>query len=242
MKYKIFILTFLFLFSGNLIVVNADEIDDSYVQNILSSQDEKSFNLLINQGLDVNSLDKDGYTMLYYVLKNNKDLKMAKKLIEAGADVNLPSSNGMTPLLIATSKANELQLKKINISDDENSVQKEIREAIINEKIEEEIERSVSILKMLIEAGADVNQETPYGTPLMSASISDLNNKMVEILIKEGAKIDQQDKNGRTALFYAQIFDSQEIIGILIKNGADVSIKDKNGKTYMESENFIGKN
>ncbi len=242
MNYNIFILFCLVCFSFSFIAVGDDEIDDSYVQNILVSQDIKNFDDLVNKGLDVNSKDKDGYTMLYYVLTHNKDLTMAKKLIENGADVNLPSVNGMTPLLIATSKANELQLKKLGTENSNYDVQKEINNAKINEEIIKEKERAFSIVKILVDAGADINQETPFGTPLMSASTSDLNAEIVEFLINKGAKIDQQDKNGRTALFYAQIFNSQDIISILIKNGADLSIKDKSGKTYIETDSLDDKN
>lgn len=232
------VLYLFFIYFSIIINIRAEstDINDSYVQKILSSQDEKSFDYLIENGLDVNSRDENGDTMLHYVLTNNKDLFMAKKLIEAGADVNLPSSNGITPILIATSKANELQLQKIMLKNINFNVEKEIVNAKLNEEIEYEMNRAIAMLQMLIEQGADINQETPLGTPLMSASTSDWNTDMVEILLEKGAKINQQDKNGRTALFYAQVFDCQQIINILLKKGADISIKDKNGKTYMEIE------
>lgn len=213
-----------------------ENIDDTYVQNILSSQNEKAFADLITKGLDVNSRDENGDTMLYYVLTHNKDLLMAKKLIEAGADVNAPSANGMTPIMVATSKANELQLQKMMFNSMDFEEQKEIVEAKINEEIEYEMNRAIAMLQMLIEQGADINQETPLGTPLMSASTSDWNTDMVEILLQKGAKVNQQDKNGRTALFYAQVFDSQQILSLLLKAGADIALKDNNGKTYLEAQ------
>ena len=163
---------------------------------------------------------------------------MAKKLIEAGADVNAPSANGMTPLVIATSKANELQLQKMMINTMDFEEQKEVVEAKVNEEIEYEMNRAIAMLQMLIEQGADINQETPLGTPLMSASTSDWNKDMVEILLEKGAKVNQQDKNGRTALFYAQVFDCQQISQMLLAGGADVAIKDNNGKTYLEVESI----
>ena len=236
---KLVLIVMLSFFSFNFVANAADdEIDDAYVQKILSSQDEKSFDNLIKQGLDVNSRDEEGNTMLYYVLTHNKDLLMAKKLIEAGADVNAPSANGMTPLVIATSKANELQLQKMMINTMEFEEQKEIVEAKVNEEIEYEMNRAIAMLQMLIEQGADINQETPLGTPLMSASTSDWNKDMVEILLEKGAKVNQQDKNGRTALFYAQVFDCQQISQMLLAGGADIAIKDNNGKTYLEVENI----
>lgn len=236
---KLVLIVMLSFFSFNFVANAADdEIDDAYVQKILSSQDEKSFDNLIKQGLDVNSRDEEGNTMLYYVLTHNKDLLMAKKLIEAGADVNAPSANGMTPLVIATSKANELQLQKMMINTMDFEEQKEIVEAKVNEEIEYEMNRAIAMLQMLIEQGADINQETPLGTPLMSASTSDWNKDMVEILLEKGAKVNQQDKNGRTALFYAQVFDCQQISQMLLAGGADIAIKDNNGKTYLEVENI----
>ena len=236
---KLVLIVMLSFFSFNFVANAADdEIDDAYVQKILSSQDEKSFDNLIAQGLDVNSRDEEGNTMLYYVLTHNKDLLMAKKLIEAGADVNAPSANGMTPLVIATSKANELQLQKMMINTMDFEEQKEIVEAKVNEEIEDEMNRAIAMLQMLIEQGADINQETPLGTPLMSASTSDWNKDMVEILLEKGAKVNQQDKNGRTALFYAQVFDCQQISQMLLAGGADIAIKDNNGKTYLEVESI----
>ena len=227
MMYKNFLaLMFAFFSLGNVFAAE-NEIDDAFVQKILTSQDEKAFDDLVAQGLDVNSRDEEGNTMLYYVLTHNKDLFMAKKLIEAGADVNAPSANGMTPILIATSKANELQLQKMMINTMDFDEQKEIVEAKINEEIEFEMNRAIAMLQMLIDKGADINQETPLGTPLMSASTSDWNKDMVEILLEKGAKVNQQDKNGRTALFYAQVFDCQQITQILLANGADIAIKDK---------------
>ena len=234
LKYKLFILFLsLLCISYNLRAEYVD-INDDYVQKILSSQDEKSFDNLIENGLDVNSRDENGDTMLHYVLSNNKDLYMAKKLIEAGADVNLPSSNGITPIIIATSKANELQLQKMMLKNMDFDVKKEIVNAKLNEEIEFEMNRAIAMLQMLIEQGADINKETPLGTPLMNASTSDWNKDMVEILLEKGAKVNQQDKNGRTALFYAEVFDCQQVLNILLKAGADISIKDKDGKTYME--------
>lgn len=236
---KLVLIVMLSFFSFNFVANAADdEIDDAYVQKILSSQDEKSFDNLIKQGLDVNSRDEEGNTMLYYVLTHNKDLLMAKKLIEAGADVNAPSANGMTPLVIATSKANELQLQKMMINTMDFEEQKEVVEAKVNQEIEYEMNRAIAMLQMLIEQGADINQETPLGTPLMSASTSDWNKDMVEILLEKGAKVNQQDKNGRTALFYAQVFDCQQISQMLLAGGADIAIKDNNGKTYLEVESI----
>ncbi len=243
MKILLYFILSILIFNPFNCSAQTTDIDDKYVQNILSSKNEKALDDLINAGLDVNSRDANGDTMLHYALMNNDDLYMSRKLIEAGADVNSPSSSGMTPLIIATSTANELQLHKMMLEATNQDTKKEVYQAKLNERIEYQMNRAIAMLQMLLEQGADVNQETPMGTPLMNASTSDWNLDMVEILLEAGAKVNQQDRNGRTALFYAHVFGSDEVATLLIKSGANINIKDRDGLTYMEVEsaNFIKK-
>ena len=182
-------------------------------------------------------LDKrnDGNPLLYTALTKNR-LKMAKMLIDAGADVNAPSSeNGMTPLIIATSKAEKLKKQAEKIMENTKGyTQSKGIEANLKKHIAIQMNIARKMLKMLIESGADVNQETPLGTPLMRAVSNPWNIELVEILLKSDAQIDLQDRNGRTALFYSETFGNNKISSLLLSAGADVDIKDTNGKTYME--------
>lgn len=214
----------------------SEDIDDAIVQKILDSGDTAALQKLIDAGLDVNSRDADGNTMLFYLLTHYADLDMAKTLIQAGADVNEPSANGMTPLLVATAVAAELQQSQTQSAAEENSLKKEIQQANLTEQQRFLQKRSKDLLQLLIDNGADINQETPRGTPLMSAATSDLNAELVEILLKADAKVNQQDRNGRTALFYAAAFGCDTISTILLKAGADIRISDHDGKSYMEIE------
>ncbi len=204
------------------------------VTEVLTSQDDSAIDELIKSGLNLNSRDADGNTLLLYVLENNDDLLAAYKLITAGADVNAPSANGKTPIILATSTANELimqknSLEKMKLNMDSQTVEKKVQE-----QIKFYMERAETMLQMLLEKGADVNQETPMGTPLMNAATNEWNKKIIQMLIEAGANLDQQDQNGRTALFYAHAFGCDNIENMLIKAGANVSIKDKNGFTYIE--------
>lgn len=216
--------------------VAGEDIDDAIVQKILDSGNTAALQKLIDAGLDVNSRDADGNTMLFYLLTHYADLNMAKTLINAGADINQPSANGMTPLIVATAIAAELQQNSSAAATEENSLKKEIQQANLTEQQRFLQKRSKDLLQLLIDNGADINQETPRGTPLMSAATSDLNAALVEMLLKADAKINLQDRNGRTALFYAAAFGSDNISTILLKAGADIRILDHDGKSYMEIE------
>lgn len=190
------ILTFnFFIFSTNAEIVSED-IEDAYVQKILDSGDTSALQKLINEGLDVNSRDAKGDTMLFYLLTHYADFDMAKTLINAGADVNLPSNNGLTPLLVATALAGELQKQKI--ATEPENVTQEIKNAKLKEQTEFLMARSQKLLQLLIDSGADVNQETPRGTPLMSAATSELNIPIAETLLKAGADINVLDIDGKS--------------------------------------------
>lgn len=237
MKYLVlpfFIFSLLFFTPAHAETVSED-IDDAIVQKILDSGDTAALQKLIDAGLDVNSRDADGNTILFYMLTHYSSLDMAKTLINAGADVNLPSANGLTPLLVATALASELQLSQQPVTA-ENNLNAEIQQANFNEQQKFLLKRSQELLQLLIANGADVNQETPRGTPLMNAATSDLNAPLVKTLLKADANVNQQDRFGRTALFYAAAFGCDTISTMLLKAGADIRIKDNDGHGYMELE------
>lgn len=210
--------------------VNGEILRITVQNNNLAAMDS-----FINQGADVNLRDEDGNTPLYTALRRNH-LTMAQKLIKAGADVNAPSAeNGMTPVIIATSRANQLKDEAEKYMEEATGhMSKQAIEANLKKQITHQMNIARKMLQLLIDNGADVNQETPMGTPLISAASNPWNVDLIEILLKSGAQVNLQDRNGRTALFFGELFGGSKISSMLLSAGADVDIKDYNGKTYME--------
>lgn len=214
----------------------AANIDDQYVQQLVAENQYSELQKLLQQGLDVNSRDAQGETLLFYAIMSGAQLKIVRLLIESGADVNAPSMNsGMTPLLAVTLTAAELQEQALQIYQQDTLPERQsMVEARLKQQMQQQMLRAAKILKLLLDSGADVNQETPFGTPLMSAAGNEWNLKMIDMLINAGANVNQQDRNGRTALFYASINDADKVVSKLLAAGADINIKDYTGKTYME--------
>lgn len=192
----------------------------------------------ITEGLDVNARDENGDTLLFWFLKNGDSIKPLKILIDAGADVNAPSSaHGMTPLVYATTLTDKMQMKakaRFPVAYGQTGSDRQVARANIKKSTQEGMEYALAVIKLLIESGADVNQETPFGTPLMSASASDLNADIVDYLLKAGADVNQRDRNGRTALFYAAAHNCRTVTIQLLAANADINIKDNDGKMYMD--------
>ncbi len=69
---------------------------------------------------------------------------------------------------------------------------------------------SVKIVKLLIEAGANVNARSGGETPLIYASLLNKYEEKVKILIEAGANINAVNTEGFTALMKAAISGSEE--------------------------------
>lgn len=211
------------------------DINDSLVAKAITENDVAQIENFIAQGLNVNARDENGNTILYRALIKNR-LDIAQKLIDAGADVNAPSAeNGKTPLIIATSRADELQKKAAEAMEQADGyTQNRAAEIRLKKYILRQMSIARKMLEMLITNGADVNQETPFGTPLMNASRNAWNMDLIDTLLKADADVNFKDRSGRTALFYGEIFGGDLITTKLISAGADIDIKDNRGKNYME--------
>ena len=88
-------------------------------------------------------------------------------------------------------------------------------------------------VKMLIEAGADVNLEDVDGnTPLSTAALKG-QQKYMELLLTLGADVNGRNKNGGTPLMYAVCSEDDTCAKALIEAGADVNIANKRGDTAL---------
>ena len=52
--------------------------------------------ILIDSGVDINSVDSNGKTALIYAIENDSQYEIVKMLIDAGADVKLRNRKGRT--------------------------------------------------------------------------------------------------------------------------------------------------
>lgn len=221
-------------------VSEKSQFNDEVIKRILISEDVEKLETLVKNGFDINSRDENGDTILIYALQNNADIAMVKKIIGLGADVNSPSAqSGVTPLIIATQTAAIFQDKAENflvMQKGEDLVRKSIVAARLKETAISDMMRAEKLVDTLVKNGADVNQETPYGTPLMNAVTNEWNFGIVDKLLKAGADVNQQNRSGKTALFYAFAYECNKMVTLLLEVGADTEIKDNNGYTYIESE------
>lgn len=97
-----------------------------------------------------------------------------------------------------------------------------------------------AIVKMLIDAGADVNGQDKIGTSaLMFAASAPGGSETVQLLLDSGARINMVDNNEHfTALMWAAAEGQVDNVKVLLKHKADTTLQDVDGDT---AESFAAK-
>ncbi len=210
---------------------------------------------LLAMGIDINSRDKNGESLLYDALFFKRD-EIAIFLIEKGADANAKNDYGSTPLhWIRNAEITKLLL---DAGADVNVKTKNGRTPLHNA-------RNAESIKLLLDAGADIDARDSVNgeTPLHQAAYrADLVS--TKFLLDAGADVNARDDDGKTPFFKAvhgiyvyQIYEREEhydtceegecteahyeptsnvtyeetiaVINLLIEYGADVKAKDNKG-------------
>jgi ankyrin repeat protein/beta-lactamase regulating signal transducer with metallopeptidase domain len=208
--------------------------------------------LLIDKGAEVNAktevkdsslINPPGLTPLHLAVIY-PDYEVAKLLIENGADINAKTESfpfNVTPLwmpLITIGLRMEImffdQDADLDIFDSKEA------DAILQQFIGTYWSRLRTVIELLLEQGANVNEKGLGGmTPLHLVASVGLTDA-AELLIAHGAEVNTKNNEGQTPLHL--IFD-EDLRGIdidkegtaklLIANGADVNTKDNKGGTAL---------
>lgn len=165
-------------------------------------------NLLIEEGANVNYVSKGEETPLSIaVFEEEQDY--AKVLLENGADVNFKNAAGKTPLKIASDNSNSDMMKLlleykanpevmhgVDYNGEHNEIPLIMYEAILGE--------GASMVKALIDAGADVNKEDFTGaTTLERCLIQNPDFELIKLLVENGADLEHLFQGRLTPLMLA---------------------------------------
>ena len=154
-------------------------------------------------------------------------------LINAGADVNTHGTNGSTGLILAVDNGhdecvNSLIKAGACVNDRENDIfnSTPLMCAVRAEK--------TSLVKLLIDAGADVNTVDFFGKTLLFRAIEKKSKELVKTLLQSGAIKNQVDRKGISPLYYATLSKHEESFDLLYEAGADVNISNNTGSTVFD--------
>eukprot|EP00946_MAST-07B_sp_MAST-7B-sp1_P003724 g3724.t1 len=177
--------------------------------------------LLTVQGVDMNQVDKEGWTPLYRATHDGHT-EIVKVLLANGADANQADSRGYSPLYRATENGHT-EIVKVLLANGA-----DVNKANSDDEWETPLYRATKnghteIVKLLLVNGADVNQGDSWGeTPLCKASWRG-HTEIIMTLLANGADVNQGDFGVETPLHTATGRGHTEIVKLLLANGADVN-------------------
>ena len=162
----------------------------------------------------------DRATALSYAIRRKENVfEVVKALLDAGAEV-------------------DSDILQTAVSGENN----EVLRLILSQKIDKDALSSVltyaknsGVIRMLTEAGADINHKNSYGKTLLmdSAELENANPDFVKDLINIGANVNAINDDGKTPLMYAARDGSSSVVKVLLEAGAYVNTVDNSRKTAL---------
>ena len=186
---------------------------------------------LIRAGASVTAMNRQQKQRAFCYASWEGDSNVVRTLIEAGTDIN-----GQDELMEAAYRGHDqvvyeliragASVTALNRCQKQRAIHCASREG------------DYSVVKALIEAGADVNgQDEDGATPLMYAS-EECPDQVVCELIRAGAIVTAKDNCQLTALHYAMWRGRSSVIRTLVEAGAEINSQDEDGTTpIMEAAN-----
>jgi ankyrin repeat protein len=111
-----------------------------------------------------------------------------------------------------------------------------ILKADLNEDLFKAVKaKDLSLVKSLIEKGADVKAKDEYGWIILHSTVVEGDFEIFKYLVSKGADINAKTSGNWTTLHYASDGGNFEIVKYLVSKGADVKAKNDDGFTVLHS-------
>nr|KAI8741538.1 serine/threonine-protein phosphatase 6 regulatory ankyrin repeat subunit A-like [Biomphalaria glabrata] len=219
--------------------------------------------LLLDVGVDVNSVDPFLQSALILNIALNDTLTAKRLVTHYGADVNIQNIRGDTALILAAALQNKTMvdfLLKNNASKQitnnygvsaftmaANSGKVDIVKSLYDK--EYNLEHSdnqgwtplmcachsgdIRTVKYLLDKGARTNVSSNVNATPLIIASSTGKEEVVSLLLKHNASVNAKDINKHTPLIHAAIKGHRQVIKILLQEGADVDAGDLFSKTAL---------
>ncbi len=188
---------------------------------------KKTITLLVENGVDVNSVSLTGYTPLFYAASKSKEL--VQHLIDHGAQFNSQDLVGNTALhnLIHEKKLKAVQylVAAMNTNQANFNIPNYAGETAMHLAVKL---GNIFLINLLARSGASMDISTPnYDSPIYSA-VKQGKIDVVRILYQNGAQLNSLDSFGSPLIHTAVRDRNIEMIKFLIEEGVDLSLVDGN--------------
>lgn len=183
--------------SGYALILPTPKIRNPLSLAVMQDDSEETKNILANSAnVNVKERNYEGATPLFMAVENG-NIRIAEMLLNLGARVNVRDKNRQTPIMRIDADATAgLVNLLVRFGAQVNLFDKKGNTALI---LATEDQPDVSVIRALLDAGADVNYRNNTGeTALMKAAAND-DLEAVRTLILAGADVNLTNRSGDTA-------------------------------------------
>ena len=208
-------LALLLLATLPLIHAPAEAADDPY-ESLLAAvvkRDLPTVRNLIVRGMDVDTVDKDGNTLLMLASRAGSE-EVAAYLVEAGAGLDRRNRYGETSLMLAAING-RLQMCKMLIDNDA-----EFDHDGWNPLIYAATNGHDSIVALLLTLDVDIDAASDNGTTALMMAAGGGHLSTVKLLVRNGADLDRRNEARLTATQWALKHGHPEVAKALKDAGA----------------------
>ena len=178
----------------------------------------------------MNLRDSWGMTALAWAVLRGDEVK-AKALLQAGARVDICDWAGLSPLFQAIRGENPTCVNLIMEAGADVTLKTQYGSNVLH--FAAHVPDGLPIIKRLIAAGVDIDEQDPWGGRPLLYAINMNNIRTVELLLDKGSNIDNVDADGDSAIYYAIISCSHNVLQLLLQRGGSCTTVNRNGNTIL---------
>ena len=157
-----------------------------------------------------------------------------QRQVESGVGINENDDDGNTVLHYAASSSSE-EISESLVKHDQYLAEHDADKngGALHFVIKNCKEESLSIVKSLVEQGADVNVKDYRNKTALHYAVEAKSLEIIKYLVEHGADVNCKTKRGATALHFAVGTGSLKMVKYLVENGAKVTTKPSRGATTV---------
>ncbi|KAJ9136988.1 Ankyrin [Coniochaeta hoffmannii] len=196
--------------------VRLDSVGESVLlHEVLERHDDVALHRLFDAGFDPNARDASGVSLIHHAILRLREMSV-KLLLQYGADKND----------FLTDKTASLLRDDV---DWHRPLRDRLEQGITPLATAGRAMRNHSIVRILLEAGADPNWEYPCGIIALHGMCAQEFLAGSKLMIDFGANVNKLDDDGNAPLFWAIICGNTELIRYMMDHGGDLNLRITHG-------------
>ena len=207
---------------------------DGYIHQYVGKEEVIRF--LLKNGLGVNSVDKDGNSLLHLAVAQNSVPTLKVLANTSGVELNKKNSHGKTPLLLAVQNNKKAAVEYLLTLPGIDVLAMDSKGAsVLQYAVQKDDATLLTKLLDVVTAEADVSRADAAGNTLLHEAVNARSKKCLELLLLiSGINVNAGNNEGVTPLMLAAEYNQGDMLELLLKTkGIELNVQDAAGRTAL---------